>query len=246
MVQLGEHFASEGRGRESEWARQRKWFIKARQDHQRREELADKVDDTATALSAAVAIASDVQITEFKVKLDTYDSATVTALMENQELLDAVRERLDTMLSRAHVLGDGRRVFKTEDGTQVFDEHGAEVAQDEVDPMMISDERPTWEAYSEGVELEATLTAERTNILEFQAQVDAARERVDDGEISEADLAELDADLLEAMPDAVRSHAGIELNKAALAPHTSTERSVAKVSAPAQNLGDASPAFTPM
>lgn len=62
---------------------------------------------TASALSAAVTIASDVQITEFKVKLDTYDAATVTALMENQVLLDAVRESLDLILSRAHVLENG-------------------------------------------------------------------------------------------------------------------------------------------
>lgn len=206
MVQLTEQFASEGPGRESEWARQRRWFIKAKHDHQRREEQAEKLDDTAAALSAAVAVATDVQIAEFKVKLDTYDKATVEALMKNQQLLDEVQAHLEDMRDRAYVLEDGRRVFRTEDGTQVFDEHGTEVGQDEIDPMMIGDDRPSWEAYSEGLEQEVALTAERSQILEFQEEVDAARERVDGGEITEAELAELDAELLEMMPDAVRRH----------------------------------------
>jgi len=37
MVKLGEHFASDDRSRHSEWLRQQKWFIKARQDNQRRD-----------------------------------------------------------------------------------------------------------------------------------------------------------------------------------------------------------------
>lgn len=54
--------------------------------------------------------------------------------------------------------------------------------------------------------------------LQFQEKVDTARERIDGREISEADLAELDADLLEAMPDAVRSHTDLESANANNAP----------------------------
>ncbi|NOR61567.1 MAG: hypothetical protein GQ535_03610 [Rhodobacteraceae bacterium] len=44
-----------------------------------------------------------------------------------------------------------------------------------------------------------------------QEQVDAARERVADDDISEAELEALDADLLDGMPPSVRSHvAGLE------------------------------------
>lgn len=62
--------------------------------------------------------------------------------MENQVFLDAVRERLDVVLSRAHVLEDGRRVFKTEDGSQVFDEHGAEVDAEVHDPGVVDSAVP--------------------------------------------------------------------------------------------------------
>ncbi|GAA6176742.1 hypothetical protein [Sulfitobacter pacificus] len=214
MVQLGEHFASEGPGRESEWARQRRWFIKAKHDHQRREEMADKMDDAVSALSAAVTVASEIQVREFKVKLDTYDSATVEALMENQLLRDAVEQRIAALLDRAYVMEDGRRVFKTEDGSQVFDEHGTEVTSDELDFDLIGPDRPTNEEYRQEINELQRLEAQQTEILEFQEKVDAARERID-AEISEDDLAELDADLVEAMPDAVRAHAGIELRATA-------------------------------
>ena len=131
--------------------------------------------------------------------------------MENQELLDAVNARIEDMLSRAYVMEDGRRMFKTDDGTQVFDEFGTEVSRDELDFDLIGDERPTSEAYETLVENRGQLEAERTEILEFQEKADAAREQIADGEISEDDLAELDADLLDAMPDVVRGNvSGLE------------------------------------
>ncbi len=232
MVHLAEHFANEGRGRESEWARQRHWFIKAKHDNQRREEIADKIDDTATALSTAVVVASQAQVTDFKVKLDTYDTATVQTLIENQELLDAVNVKIKMMLGQAYVMEDGRRVFRTENGEQVFDEHGTEVGPEELDPDVIDPTAPTWEAFSEAVEEEAKLTAERSDILEFQEKVDAARERVDGDEISEADLAELDADLLDAMPDSVRQHVP------ELAPSLETQPVTQATSPATRNFGD--------
>jgi hypothetical protein len=201
---LSEHFRSEGPGRESEWARQRRWFIKAKHDHQRREEIADKIEDGVAALATEVVMATQTQIQTFEVKLDSYDAATVAALMENQELIDAVTDRIADMLTRAYVMQDGRRVFKTEDGTQVFDEFGVEVPPDELDPDLIDDNRPTYEAYAADVESLALLESDRTQILEFQQQVDAAREQIADGELSEADLEGLDADLLDAMPPAIR------------------------------------------
>ena len=200
MVQLSKHFASEGRSRHSEWLRQQRWFIKAQQDHQRRESDLERQEDSLTALGGDLIMATQAQIESFEVRLDTYDQATVEALMENQELLDAVNDRIDAMLSQAYVMEDGRRVFRTEDGTQVFDEHG-ELSPDEIDPSL-----PTWEAYAPLMHESARLTAERTEILEFQDRLDDAREQIAEGEISEADLEALDADLLEAMPDAVRAH----------------------------------------
>lgn len=83
-------------------------------------------------------LASDRQITAFRVKLDRYDEKTVEALMENRVALEEVQKRLDDMLGKAHVLPDGRRVFKTQDGTRVFDETGLELKADVIDPNAIA------------------------------------------------------------------------------------------------------------
>ena len=109
-------------------------------------------------------------------------------------------------LERAYVMDDGRRVFKTKDGAQVFDEFGVEVSSDELDFDLIGSEKTTWEEFSTAIELDQTLQSERSEILEFQEKVDAARERVSDGNITKAELEELDAELLDLIPSAVRSH----------------------------------------
>ncbi|MGH1330672.1 MAG: hypothetical protein ACRBBK_07305 [Paracoccaceae bacterium] len=164
------------------------------------------MEEDIVGLAAEAIMATEVQLVKFEAKLDRYDEATVKALMENQELLDAVNARIDAMLEQAYVMEDGRRVFRTEDGTQVFDEHGTEVSSLVLDPQLIDPALPSWEAYSADITIQTELTAERTAILDYQERLDVAREEIDGGEISEADLEALDADLLDAMPDAVRAN----------------------------------------
>ena len=205
MLRLGDHFRNDEQGRHSEWLRQRKWFIKAKQDRVRRDDLADQAEDDAFAFAAGVA-ATPVEIQTFETKLDTYDIAVVTALMENQSALDAVNSRIDELLTQAHVIQDGRRVFKTEDGLQVFDEHGAELSSDVIEPIEISDHKPSWEKYNGELESREQLKTERSNILDFQDEVDAARERVSEGKISKSELDDLDAELADAMPVSVKAH----------------------------------------
>jgi len=246
MVALGEHFKSEDRSRHSEWLRQQRWFIKARHDHQRREEIADKIEDGVAAFAVETVMATQSQIKSFDVKLDSYDEATVIALMENQELIDAVQDRLADMLARAYVMDDGRRVFKTQDGTQVFDESGAEVPAEELDPDLIDDSRPTYEEYAADVEALAALEVDRTQILEFQERVDATREDIADGEVSEAELEALDAELLDAMPPTVRGHVlGLEATATPVISATKTAEQPTAPQRHAHSAETANPAPTP-
>lgn len=69
------------------------------------------------AVAAAEVAATEIQIRQFNAKLDVYDQATVDALMENQRLREAVQAKMDAMLDRAFVVEDGRRVFKSADGS---------------------------------------------------------------------------------------------------------------------------------
>lgn len=206
MVHLIEHFRSDKSSRHSDWLRQQKWFIKAREDRARTKKQEERLEQDLDTLATAFVAASEEAIQIFETKLNTYDQATVFALMENQALLDEVQARLDTMLDRAHVLDDGRRVFKSRDGSFVIDEYGEQVTAQEIDPMIIPDSKPSAEDYLSAFEAKQELMAEREKLLEFQDKIDNAREKIADGEISESDLENLDAELLDAMPASVRSH----------------------------------------
>lgn len=208
-MQLSEHFGAVNGNSRSERERLQRQFIQQRELQKRQDKKAEQAeDDFADFMTVA---ASQTQIAQFEVKLDGYDEAIVVALMENQRRQDEVRASMAVLLEQAYVLEDGRRVFKTEDGTQVFDEHGSEVSSDELDFDLITPDRHPWQSYRPLQNELSMLEVERVEIFEFQEQVDAARERVADGDISEAKLEELDADLLDGMPPSVRSHvAGLE------------------------------------
>lgn len=165
MIQLGEHFRRDDHGRYSEWLRQQRWFIKARRDRDQQEKLADRLDDDILALAVEVVLVTQIQIEEFEAKLDAYDEATVIALMENQEMLDAIRAEIQSMLASAYVMEDGRRVFKSEEGSFVIDEFGENVSRDEIDFDMIPDDKPSAETYLKAKQAESELLAERITLI---------------------------------------------------------------------------------
>lgn len=178
-----------------------------RKQQERKEERANS--DLLSAASDAL-LASDQQVQAMQQRLATYETATVAALMDNQKELDAVQAKIDAMLATAYVMSDGRRVFRTEDGTQVFDEDGQELSAEELDPMLIAPTSTTWEAYQEQIHLRDTLNQERQEILDYQEKLDTARERLDQGPMSLNDLEALEADLEETMPTKVRERADVK------------------------------------
>ena len=111
------------------------------------------------------------------------------------------------MLDRAHVLPDGRRVFETEDGQRVIDENGQEVSPDVITPEEIADSRPRAETYLEAWAEEQRLLSERDELIDYQREVDAARERLDDGTLTAQELQDLEATLEANMPAVLRETA---------------------------------------
>ncbi|MCH9808830.1 MAG: hypothetical protein K0U74_13970 [Alphaproteobacteria bacterium] len=154
----------------------------------------------------AAALADPVDVAEFRVKLDTYDEATVKALMENRALLDSVNQRIEEMLDGAHKLEDGRRVFKTIDGQRVFDEHGASVPLQTINPEQIPNHLPKWEHLQAERQLKETLIEERQQILEFQDKLDRARESADADDFTQSELDDLEADIEDSAPPSVAKH----------------------------------------
>jgi hypothetical protein len=188
--------------------RRKRDVVRQRHDRERKEELDDKSEADASAMAMAVAVsppATAQQIAVFEADLTIYDTATVDALMTNTHELSRVRAQMDAMLAQAFIMDDGRHVFKSEDGTQVFDEFGVEVGADELDPASIPNHHPTWEVFSAVTDEHAALLEERQALLDYQQQLDEAREALVEGEITEAELEALQARLIADMPEAVRA-----------------------------------------
>lgn len=181
-------------------------------DRERRKE--DKLDSEQQDAEAWAAIelvlAAPEDVAEFRVQIDDYDAKTVEALMEKRELLDAVRAKMDTALMEAHVLPDGRKVFKTKDGFRVVDENGRELAPEMIDPAEIDDKKMRWETFKDLKDKKIALEAEQRELLEYQAKLDKARERLDEGDITQKELDRLKEGLAADMPDAVRVKLDIE------------------------------------
>lgn len=143
---------------------------------------------------------------ELETQIALHDQAIIQALTENEERLAAADRRVAKLLGEAHVLPDGRRVFKTEDGLRVFDEFGQEVDADDVDPQSIDDLRPSWETVSGELDDRNALAEERRNLLDYQHKLDEAQDKLARGEMSQTDLDDLDRLMTDDVPDAVRRH----------------------------------------
>ena len=169
--------------------------------------MADKLEESTSAAGMAAAVlAPPARLLQFETTLTEYETATVAALMANEEKMAVVQSALDALLAQAFVMDDGRRVFITEDGTQVFDEHGTEVGRDELDFDLIPPDAPKWEAYAPQLEEFDRLRAEKQALLDYQSKLDEAREAVASGDMTLEELEAYEASLVEDMPQAVRDH----------------------------------------
>lgn len=170
----------------------------------RRDRKEDVTEDAGEVLDFALAIISTTEANELRFELDLYGTGAVAALQQNEIELMEAREQFDRFLLKAHVMPDGRRVFKTEDGKRVFDENGLELSEDIIHADEIDDNRPRWEEAKGAIDRIEALTQERTDIIEYQDKLDAARDRLDSGEMTRKEFDELRGELKANMPDAVR------------------------------------------
>ena len=227
-----------------------KWFIAAKDEQERKEKQEERAEKTDLDLATAVEmiIATEIQIEAFHEKLDKYDEATIRALMENQEALELVREQMDRLLDRAHVLEDGRRVFKTEDGLRVFDEFGTKLDRETIDPDTIDDNAPRWEAYQPLMLEEARFEAQRESLIEYQDKLDDARERSSQEGFTARELEALEAELEADMPPSVAQFLPADMQPAATPTMKSDYEAVApKLADIAPQAGMSQAAtFTPM
>ncbi|MEX0957548.1 MAG: hypothetical protein WDZ83_20320 [Rhizobiaceae bacterium] len=182
-----------------------RFFQQQEAEQRKRRDREDDLDkDVAALADLAAAALSAEQARELRIQIDRYDAATVDALYENEQALVHAQARVDELLAKAYVLPDGRRVFKTEDGQHVYDEHGNELDLSVIDPDTIEDWRPHWEVFDAASDEVERLEQERTELIAYQDKLDAARERLDAGDMTQAEYDCLQQVLVNEMPDAVR------------------------------------------
>jgi len=172
-----------------------------RESEKAKEAARERADDLDAF--AASAFASMASVDEMMRRIDSYQAATIIALQKNTQALSEAEDALAELQAQAFTLADGTRVYRTEDGTAVFDENGAEIDEERVTPTAILDHHPKWETFesvSGGID---ALHQKRELLLAYQDKLDAAEERLEDGEITEQELADIGRDL-EAMPLTVR------------------------------------------
>lgn len=204
MMQLAGSLRREFTGR-SEAAAFQRFQQQQHEERKRRDREEDIGDDTAELLDMAALIVTEREIREFRFAITRYDAVTVEALLENETALELILKQKEEMLARAYVLPDGRRVFKSEDGIRVFDEHGIELDASDVDPDLIGARHPSWEAYRPILEESMRLAEERRALLAYQAKLDEARERLDAGDLTREEFDRLRGDMVTDMPEAVRN-----------------------------------------
>ena len=187
-----------------------------------REEREDRHDaaleqDFMDLAQAAIQVTQE-EIASFDAELVRYEELTTEELIRQREILDNLRADLDDMLSRAYVLEDGRRVFKTKDGKRVFDEFGQEVGADVVDPDQISDGKPRWEQFKGINDEYHSIRQQYTETLKFQDELDDARERLEDGDISRKEFEDLQRSIAADAPESIRAKMVAEQATGPIAP----------------------------
>jgi hypothetical protein len=137
----------------------------------------------------AVAVLTTTEALVFQGETSTASIlATVAALQDNLErhALSHVNGWM-TCWTRAYVLPDGRRVFKTEDGMRVFDEHGNESRSvTSSTPPRSEDGAATMGRVRRPRQssLKSLATRAGRESYQYQAKLDEARERLDAGKMT--------------------------------------------------------------
>ena len=204
MLRAVDHFDIKEALQDQKDQQRTKWFIAAREQREKKTQLEERADDDFLDLASSVILATEIEIEQFQAKLDVYDEATVKALMENQVALDLVQTQIDSMLANTHVLEDGTRVFKSEDGTWAVDEHGDRIDSQIQDIDQIPQTKHTAEEYLDVKGQHKQLIQERRSILDYQEKLDDARERSNSDDFSKEELDTLDKELEADMPMTIK------------------------------------------
>jgi hypothetical protein len=205
MILLAEHFRKGHNTAYAERLRQQFFHDQQKDQKNRKDQLADDVDSDLMSFAMDIVMASETQLLEFDNRLDQYEHITIEAIVLKQEELDKLLETRNQLLSDAYVMEDGRRVFKSEDGSYVIDEHRQYVSPQELDYNLLHSGHPAAEIFEANEDKFDTVKQELQQLHTFHEKIDEARDRRAEGNITEKELQEMDKEFLEMMPASVKA-----------------------------------------
>lgn len=204
MFRAADQFEIRAKLQDEKDLERKKWFIAAKNREQQKDLKQERREDALEDIAAAVILATENELQEFSAQLDVYDEATVKAIVRNREILDQFLVEREAMLVNAYVLEDGTRVFKSEDGQRVYDEHGGLVSSNVITPEEIPDNFETAEPYLRVLEGIRQHQAIENDLYAYQEQLDEARERLASGEMTTEELDQYREELQRNMPIEVK------------------------------------------
>lgn len=137
-------------------------------------------------------------------ELDAADTAARAALIEARRREAQAREDLEDIRNRAAKLPDGRSVFLTQDGSAAYDENGNRLTVEQMAQVQWRDGQPTWEEKEAQEQALALANEQCQKIEEYQEKLGQLRQRYEGGELSKAELGNMDKTLEADMPESVR------------------------------------------
>lgn len=181
-----------------------KWFIASKHQQEQKEIKQEQAEDEFLDFVASIVLADPIEVEAFRADLDTYDALTIEAIMENREILEALYLERDAALENAYQLDDGTHLFKSEDGIRIFDKEGNQLSSEIVEPNQIPDHHTTHEAWQDIKTKIHKHELIDQKLLDYQERLDEARDRLDDGELTQEEFHELKDGIEKDMPIEVR------------------------------------------
>ncbi len=136
--------------------------------------------------------------------LDTYETATQTALERAAELSDAAQATLTTLSEAASTL-DGQPVFVSEDA-RIVDADGLDIDPADAERVIWREGAPGYEEYATAKDAAEDAKQTLEDIEAYQAELDDARQRWadEDAPMTKDEMDALEKDLKESAPEMVR------------------------------------------
>lgn len=139
-------------------------------------------------------------------KLDRAEQASLLALRDALRREEQARRELEELRERAARLADGRRVYRTGDGTAAYDEDGNRLSDDEFAGVAWNDSQPSWEEECKVTRNWNDAAAEVEEVKAYRSHVGEMRHRHAKGDLSQDELEQMGEELEADMPESVRRH----------------------------------------